>query len=39
MRRAKVKNRRKAAKKFNRSVHKTKKVNMHSPVMRGGIRF
>lgn len=39
MRRSKVKHKRKAAKRFNKSFHKTKKPNMQRGPMRGGFRF
>jgi hypothetical protein len=39
MRRHKVKHKKRAAKKFGKSVHRTKKANMRSSPMRGGWRF
>jgi len=39
MRRKKVVKKGKAARKFNKSVHRTKKVNMQPTVRRGGFRL
>lgn len=39
MKRHKIKRKHRAAKKFNRSVHRTKKVNVKRAIMRGGYRL
>lgn len=39
MRRFKVSRKGRAARKFNKSFHRTKKPNMSRGVMRGGYRF
>lgn len=39
MKRNKVKNKHKAAKKFNKGVHKTKKINLPTLNTRGGRRL
>lgn len=39
MRRFKVKNKRKSAKRFNKNFHRTKKPNLRRTIMRGGYRL
>lgn len=39
MRRSKIVRKGKAARRFNKGVHRTKKPNMSRGVMRGGYRF